>query len=210
MAKNKNKRGVNSLRSADKKFLDMLERVGYVSHSAAKELGIKDGRLDDYQYCKRQYIEQGKSVRNPITKQMEQTYRLTKLGKELQRERALNEGRQAEFYRSVSAKHDVGLNRPYMAKSEQEQASWKTEDRVRKMLVDRIREIKKEDKDRGEELQRMYNRGEISPTDAAYTNTQGKLVLVESVTSSYRADRIQAKLEAVELLGAEYEQYKAD
>jgi DNA phosphorothioation-dependent restriction protein DptG len=45
----KNKRGVNSLRDSDKKFLNMLERVGYVSHSAALELGVTERRLDAYQ-----------------------------------------------------------------------------------------------------------------------------------------------------------------
>lgn len=209
MAKNKNKRGVNSLRDSDKKFLNMLERVGYVSHSSALELGLTERRIDAYQYCKRKYIE-AKPFKNPITGQKEIAYRLTDLGKDLQREKAINEGREADFYRSVSVKHDVGMNRPYMQLKEQEQANWRTESQVRDMIVDRIREIKQEDKERGEELERKMSRGEISPTDGAYTTIDGELVLVESVTGSYREDRIQAKLEAVELLNAQYEQYKAD
>ncbi len=46
----------------------MLERVGYVSHSAALELGLTERRLDAYQYCKRNDTGKTETPTRPVLK----------------------------------------------------------------------------------------------------------------------------------------------
>lgn len=199
----RNKRGINKITSKDNNMFYAYSRVGYLHGDDIRSFGISAKRLNDYEcegYTQKvPYVDRDTGAER-------YAYQLTQKGKELAREND-TEGRISNFYKS-NIDHDIALNKVYFGLSQEERDSWITESQVRECLNEAIERCKDTDEGRYNELKTMQENGLISPTDGGYMRN-GELILIESITRNYTDAQISAKLEASEVLNAEYTQIRA-
>lgn len=190
---------INKLTTKDRNLLKALKNVGYLTQQHVKEeIGLSDKRLLNFQ--RDNYVERC-AFYNKKTKEAEHIYRLTDRGKTLCETQLGLEN----FYKSVSARHDLGLADQYFNLSIEERESWRTEGDLRNELQNHIENLRNVGEiGRSEELKEMMQERTISVPDGGYMK-DGQVVTVEVVTSSYGLVELAAKESYVEEMGFGYE-----
>lgn len=199
MARGRKKQYINKITSKDKNMLQAFKNVCYLSEEMLKiDLQQADRRVKNFERDK--YIEKV-SYMDRKTKNAKFAYRLTKKGQKLCE---ANLGLD-KFYHSSSPHHDLGLAKVYLEQDEYIKDRWIVESELRDMFLKHTYSLAYEERDR---LEEMLDTREISATDGGYFDSNGDLVTVEIITSSYRANHIEAKKEFSQRLDATYIQYK--
>lgn len=176
--------------------------MGYLTQQHVKdEIGLSDKRLLNFQ--RDNYLEKC-AYYNKKTKEAEHIYRLTARGKTLC-ETQLD---LTNFYKSVSARHDLVVADTYFSFSVDEREKWHTEGDMRNIIHQHIDRIENEgDVVRADELREMLKDGRMSVPDAGIVK-DGRFIAIEVITSSYGTAELQAKEAYVEEMGFIYETIK--
>ncbi|MFJ5772545.1 hypothetical protein [Psychrobacillus sp. NPDC093180] len=190
------------LTSKDQNLLKALKNVGYLTQQHVQsEIGLSAKRLLNFQ--RDNYIEKC-AFYNKETKEAEHIYRLTDRGKTLcQTQLNLD-----NFYKSASARHDLGVANTYFSFSTEDREKWKTEGDMRNIMHQHIERVENEgDVARADELRAMLRNGTMSVPDAGILK-DGRFVAIEVITSSYGLVELAAKEAYVEEMGFEYKTIK--
>ena len=172
---------IKVLRAADKDMLRSLARAGTCTNSHFQSYGnskngisfnrvqqhIRDGLIATDKYLEKE------------TNRYQDCYVLTSKGAELAKER-LGVDR---VYGSTSRVHDIALMDKYTSLDSREQDTWRTESDVRYEAYSVFNHY---------DRQALEER-KLSPPDAVYTSSDGRVVAYEVITNNYGVAEIQSK-----------------
>lgn len=186
---------IKVFRAADKDMLRALARAGVCTQSHFRSFGNSKGLSQNRM---NQHIKDGLVAKDCYyDKSMDRyadCYVLTKQGMSLAKDRlGIN-----SIYHSNSRVHDLALMDKYTSLDREEQQSWRTEPDLRQEAHDRFNAL---------ERQRLEER-QMSPPDAVYTSSEGRVIAYEIVTDNYGRAEIRAKEEFAEALNIELQTQK--
>nr|WP_027415040.1 hypothetical protein [Aneurinibacillus terranovensis] len=193
---------INKLTNKDQNFLKALRNVGYLNQNHIKEhIGLTDKRVVNYE---RDGLIERCAYLNRETKEMEHIWRLTDKGRDL----TSTQMNLDNFYKSSSARHDLGLADKYFSLSQSDRDHWLTEADLRDRLYEQIENLQEQREiARAEELREMLQERMISPPDGGCMRGE-HMVTFEIITSSYGPAELAAKDEYVQEMGVQYETIK--
>lgn len=202
MAKGRKSQYINKLTTKDQAMLKAFRCVGYLDEKQLKEkLEMANRRIQNF--LRDGHIEQVQ-VFDKDTKLISQVYRLTDKGQEFTHQQ-LNI---SNFYRSVSAQHDLALAHRYLESTQEQQQNWITEKDWRDKFNVEIERLKTQgDYERAGELLKMWEEKRLSVPDGGYVEG-GVEVMVEITTNNYRQSELAAKSEFAQVMQAQYQSYK--
>lgn len=161
-------------------------RTGFVTKSELDSYGISDGRKK--WMCNADILKPAKD--NP------DIYVLTTNGKKLMEK---SHG-VTKCYNYQSYNHCFHLHDKYMALTEQEQSTWKTESEVRLEARHKM-QIQGDSK-----YLKLLESGHISSPDCVYMNSNGQTIAFEVITkANYRQEQIDAKFAMCQYMNYEIE-----
>lgn len=193
--------------SKDTEFYKAMYRCGSLTDRHLDALNIKPGRAKDH--VADRYV-----TTDTDKKTGETTYRLTKVGldkcAELGMNRAMNY--QAQGTTQHRYHHDLKFADQYFKvymDDKNKLDSWVNEREIGNLITGAIFNLKETDPAKYEEYSQMYADGKFSACDGGYWEVnqetgQEQLVLIEVVTSSYKASVVEAKMNTAMLLNAQY------
>lgn len=193
---------IQKLTTKDRNLLIALKNVGYLTQQHVRsEIGLSAKRLLNFQ--RDNYIEKC-AFYNKETKEAEHIYRLTNRGKTLcETQLGIR-----NFYKSVSARHDLVVADTYFSYSVGEREDWHTEADMRHIVHQHIERVENEgDVVRADELRAMLKDGRMSVPDAGIVKGE-QFIAIEVITSSYGTAELAAKEAYVEEMGFEYKTIK--
>lgn len=194
-SKSNSKGGLKQIFPRDKEFFSNIRNTGVVTPQNYKNAGVSSSRI-------KTYAKAGLIEKTPKENRGAFGYKLTSEGKDFM-ERTWGMER-AENYSFQSLNHDRKLEEEYY-KIDHSQYEWKTESQARDMFQQKIDEIREQDPNRADEIQRLWDNKEISMPDAMIINrTTGVVTAIEVVTNSYGQQELQAKETFVEIMEVEY------
>lgn len=183
----------------DRNFFTAIHSTGLITKDYYKNIGVTESRVNTYNKCK--YIEKVSDTNGKYG------WKLTKEGKEFaEKTWSLSKN---ESYPHQSYNHDVKLQEEYF-KTDHDKYEWKTESQVRDMFRDKISEIREQDYDRAEHIQKMWDEKLISMPDACIIEREtGVEIYIEVITNSYGEQELQSKERMVEIMNAQYKPIRA-
>lgn len=186
------KKYIKSFFYRDEKALLAVSRCGHISHNNLKEY-IAEKRISNYQ-------RDGLVTKEVFSKNNGEQlvgYKLTAEGRKfVEREYGFKEHQIAQ-----SLSHDLGIAKIYFSLTQEERDSWKTETQIRNEFEERIEEIRINDYDRYEEINKLIEEKQISVVDCSYVDKEtGIENYVEVITNSYGQAEIEAKERFVEIM----------
>lgn len=173
---------VKVLRAADKDMLRALARAGTCTQSHFSAFGNGKGLSGNRMlaHIKAGFVDKD-IYYNKQTQRYEDCYTLTRKGVNLVKEQLGIE----RIYTSNSRVHDLALMDKYISLNQEEQETWRTESQIREEAYNRFNWSQKA------ELEKHH----LSPPDAVYRATDGRVIAFEVVTNNYGAAEIKAKEE---------------
>lgn len=175
---------IKKITSSDTKAFTALSKVGYLKQDYFKQLHISDKRLNQYQ---KEGLIDNKTYYNQREGKVETSYYLTTKG-----QKYVSQNLDIKiFYRSNSPAHDSKLADKYFSLTQEERESWLSEADLRLTYPD------------------LTNGQGYSPTDAAYTTSDGTVTCIEVITQNYSEELIQLKIEFTTQINAQYESIRA-
>lgn len=184
----------------DRAAMAALGRTGHISHQQLGEF-LRDKRISDY--CKEGLLQKTVQSKPGDGQEDKICYRLSTTGREFCRRELHMDG----MYRAQSVTHDMGLADRYFSLTQEERNTWQTESQAREEMKDHIEQLREQGNEaRANALWDKLEKGEISPSDAIYTTSQGVCVAFEVITTHYGHEEILEKMEFCEELELAYSQ----
>lgn len=183
----------------DKLAFTALSRTGIVRHEDLKQYcNLVDSRIKNYVrdgYAKQVMYKEGSEVKV--------AYSLTNKGREL----AEQQWNLRNHYHAQpkSPYHDLQLSAKYFSLSDQERGLVRTDTEARNLMLEKLREIERTDKELAKLYNDMLEQERIRVPDMLYTNEKGVVVAYEVVTDSYGREEMIAHEAYVEIMGFEYQ-----
>lgn len=176
----------------DEKCLLSISFCGHISHDNAREF-IAEKRISNY-------IRDGLVTKEVFSKNNGEQlvgYKLTAEGRKfVEREYGFKEHQIAQ-----SLNHDLGIANIYFSLSQEERDTWKTETQIRNEFEERIEEIRLNDYERYEEINKLIEARQISIIDCSYIDKEtGIENYTEVITNSYGQAEIEAKERFIEIM----------
>lgn len=176
----------------DEKALLSVSRCGYVSHNNLKEY-IAEKRILNY-------VRDGLVTKESFSKNNGEQligYKLTADGRKfVEREYGFKYHQIAQ-----SLNHDLGISNRYFSLSQEERDTWKTETQIRQEFEERLEEIRLNDYERYDEINKLIDDRKISIVDCSYVDKESGIEnYVEIITNSYGQAEIESKERMVEIM----------
>lgn len=176
----------------DEKALMSISRCGHVSHNNLKEF-IAEKRI--LNYIRDELVT--KEVFSKNNGEQLVGYKLTAEGRKIvEREYGFKDHQIAQ-----SLNHDLGIANVYFSLSQEERDTWKTETQIRNEFEERVEEIRLNDYERYEEINKLIEERQISIIDCSYIDKEtGIENYTEVITNSYGQAEIESKERFIEIM----------
>ncbi|MDI6220631.1 hypothetical protein KLJ98_15290 [Clostridioides difficile] len=176
----------------DEKALLSVSRCGHISHDNLKEY-VAEKRILNYE-------RDGLITKEAFSKNNGEQlvgYKLTAEGRKfVEREYKFKEHQIAQ-----SLNHDLGIANIYFSLTQEERDTWKTETQIRQDFEERLEEIRLNDYERYEEINKLIEERQISIVDCSYVDRETQIENYnEIITNSYGQAEIEAKEKFIEIM----------